>query len=100
MDDPFENLYFKEVMELLYKQLATLEKRECDVLCRHFMFGETYSDIGKTLPNFSYAGKGVITKGLSVGRVRMIAEKALRKMRHPSRAIGLSGAIYLLRETE
>ena len=84
--------YLKEVKDLLEKQLDSLEPREKQVLLKRFGFeGEekTLRQIGLEMENLSNHKKLIGKKGISVGRVRTISERALRKLRHPYRSNGL-----------
>lgn len=74
---PDDAVFDQQFQEDLKEVLSTLTDKESDVLCRYFGLyngeGATLEEIGKTL-------------GLTRERVRQIKGKALRKLRHSSRA--------------
>lgn len=77
---PDELLEQKELSGVVQSVLSTLTQREQHVLNRHTIEGETYDEIAKTL-------------NVSRERVRQINEKALLKLRHPSRLQPLENVI-------
>ena len=60
--------------------LTTITEREAFVLVRRFWFEDTFEEIGELI-------------GVTRERVRQIEAKALRKLRHPSRATLLGLAV-------
>jgi hypothetical protein len=80
--DPLLQIENKELVDATAKALASLSPREAYVLKRRFGFGgaeaATFLDIGNEL-------------GVTSTRVQQLEDKALRKLRHPSRAGVLMG---------
>ena len=65
-----------EQIHVVIEALRTLTPREEEILRRHFGIGHVAQTFAQIAQDFSVTG----------GRVRHIAAKALRKLRHPSRA--------------
>ena len=83
---PDESLESEEMGGLIDKALATLTSREEEVLRMRFGLGvdeHTLDEVGKAL--------GKNHHEVSQERARQIEQKALRKMRHPSRSRSLEG---------
>lgn len=70
---PFEEMVSDELRRTLAEAVGTLAPREAEVIRRRFVDGETLDAIGADL-------------GVTRERIRAIEARALKRLRHPSRA--------------